>query len=247
MNHEVVPRPCKICNWLLTSSWDHYGLHQGKNGQSDHVVWGPHKTYLKAYVIHSHGPTGFVVGETKEVIWQKKHCYNDFLKIDIFFEEDKRKTREDKRMVKRELLFTLKTTTFFGHMLETSTPSIYDVWSSFLLVHIRFTPCEGPKGFVEEIGPRKLDHEKGHLLWSDFMVHGVNQSLCKLALNIRSVCCVESVSCIVPGSLVNCVKSIGKIVNPFMSQHLVLPPPKCSTFGCSWGWSFLDMAWLHFS
>ena len=31
MDHEVVPRPCKICDWLLNSSWDHFGLHQGNN------------------------------------------------------------------------------------------------------------------------------------------------------------------------------------------------------------------------
>ena len=27
MDHEVVPRPYRICNWLLNSSWDHFGLH----------------------------------------------------------------------------------------------------------------------------------------------------------------------------------------------------------------------------
>jgi hypothetical protein len=31
MDHEVVPRSCKICDWLLTSSWDHFGLHQEEN------------------------------------------------------------------------------------------------------------------------------------------------------------------------------------------------------------------------
>ena len=31
MDHEVVPRPCKISNWLLNSSWHHFSLHQGKN------------------------------------------------------------------------------------------------------------------------------------------------------------------------------------------------------------------------
>ena len=32
MDHEVVPGPCKSVDWLLNSSWDHFGLHQGKNG-----------------------------------------------------------------------------------------------------------------------------------------------------------------------------------------------------------------------
>ena len=31
MDHEVVPRPCKICDWLLNSSRDHVGLHLGKH------------------------------------------------------------------------------------------------------------------------------------------------------------------------------------------------------------------------
>ena len=31
MDHEVIPRPCKICNWMLNPSRDHFNLHQGKN------------------------------------------------------------------------------------------------------------------------------------------------------------------------------------------------------------------------
>jgi hypothetical protein len=31
MDNEVVPRPCNICDWLLNSSPDHFGLHQVKN------------------------------------------------------------------------------------------------------------------------------------------------------------------------------------------------------------------------
>jgi hypothetical protein len=29
VDREVVPRLCKICDWLLNSSWGHFGLHQG--------------------------------------------------------------------------------------------------------------------------------------------------------------------------------------------------------------------------
>ena len=36
---EVVPSPRKIWDWMLNSSWDHCGLHQGKKKcQSDHEV-----------------------------------------------------------------------------------------------------------------------------------------------------------------------------------------------------------------
>jgi hypothetical protein len=28
MDHDVVPRFCNICDWLLNLSWDHFSLHQ---------------------------------------------------------------------------------------------------------------------------------------------------------------------------------------------------------------------------
>ena len=28
--HEVIPRPCTICDWLLNLSYDHFSLHQAK-------------------------------------------------------------------------------------------------------------------------------------------------------------------------------------------------------------------------
>ena len=40
------------CDWLLNLSRDHFGLHQEKNGQSDHGIQGPQKTYFKASIIH---------------------------------------------------------------------------------------------------------------------------------------------------------------------------------------------------
>jgi hypothetical protein len=33
MDHAVVPRPSKGCDWTLKSSRDDLGLHQGKNGR----------------------------------------------------------------------------------------------------------------------------------------------------------------------------------------------------------------------
>ena len=33
MDHEVIPRPSKQCDWTLKSSKDDLGLHQGKNGR----------------------------------------------------------------------------------------------------------------------------------------------------------------------------------------------------------------------
>jgi hypothetical protein len=31
MDHEVILRPYNICDWLLNSYHDHFGLHQGRN------------------------------------------------------------------------------------------------------------------------------------------------------------------------------------------------------------------------
>jgi hypothetical protein len=31
MDHVVISRPYKICDWLGSSSWDHFNLHQGKH------------------------------------------------------------------------------------------------------------------------------------------------------------------------------------------------------------------------
>jgi hypothetical protein len=73
MDHKVIPRLCKICDWLLNLSRDHFGLHQGKKKcQRDHGVQGPQNVYEKAYIIYSHGPTGFVLGEPKRGVLVEK-------------------------------------------------------------------------------------------------------------------------------------------------------------------------------
>ena len=61
---------------------------------------------------------------------------------------------------------------------------IIGAWS-FFLIHIRFTPSEGPKAFktiflrsqTMEVRPCPWTIEKGHLPWSDFMVYNVNMPL----------------------------------------------------------------------
>ena len=60
LDREVVPYSSKICDWSLNSSWDHFGLHQGKN--MVRVTMEP------AFIIHNHGVMGFVIGEAKEVL-----------------------------------------------------------------------------------------------------------------------------------------------------------------------------------
>jgi hypothetical protein len=109
MDHEAVPRLCKICDWLLNSSQDHFGLHQGKKCQSDHEVQGPQKTYFKAYIIHGHV---LQWERQKNVLQQEKRqgpmvlekCFYN----ECFLGEKKTKTKEDKRMVKPNFFFSSK-------------------------------------------------------------------------------------------------------------------------------------------
>jgi hypothetical protein len=85
--------------------------------------------------------------------------------------------REDTRMVKLDFFFK---TTLFGHVIKNSTRSLFGAWS-FLLVYIRFTPSEGPKGFANRFLEKsnlgswimKSNHEKNiifHGLTSQSMV-----------------------------------------------------------------------------
>ena len=40
----------------------------GQKSKSDHGIRGPQKVYFQVYIIHCHGPTGFALGEAKEVL-----------------------------------------------------------------------------------------------------------------------------------------------------------------------------------
>ena len=79
MDHEVALRPCTIWDWLLSSSWDHFGLHQGKECKSDHGVWGPQEIYVKAYIIHWDSPMDFVMEEAKRRYGGQKTKTHDIL------------------------------------------------------------------------------------------------------------------------------------------------------------------------
>ena len=131
MDHEVVPRPCKICDWLLNASRDHFGLHQGeKNVKVTMELEIPKRHILR--------PTLYTDMVQRAVRWErqkrrsgrkrqrpmaKKCCYNAFL-MKLFFGEEKMKTRENKRMVQ-----------LFGHMFKNSTHSHFGAWS-FHFIHI---------------------------------------------------------------------------------------------------------------
>ena len=66
MHHEVVPRPCKICDWVLNLSRYHYGLHQGKNVRVT-MEFEVLKRHILGPTLSTHmGLTGFAVGVVKK-------------------------------------------------------------------------------------------------------------------------------------------------------------------------------------
>ena len=97
MDHQVVPRPCKVCDWLLNSPRDHFGLHRGKkmsegswsSRSPKDIFWGLHYPLTWSngfcYVRGKRGP--LVEKGTEPMV--KKPCYR-------FFggKEDEDKSRE---------------------------------------------------------------------------------------------------------------------------------------------------------
>ena len=75
----------------------------------------------------------------------EKYHHTKFI-MKCFLGEEKMKTNEDKKMVKLAF-FSSKTAVFRLILKKKSTQSLFDAWS-FLLVHIRFSPSEEPKNFV---------------------------------------------------------------------------------------------------
>ena len=95
---------------------------------------------------------GFCSGRGKRgaLIYKKKEGAHDIelLKksnFQNFLEGREGDNKRRPRMVK--LIFFFIKTTLFGHGFKDSTYLLFGAWS-FLLVHIWFTPSEGPKGFA---------------------------------------------------------------------------------------------------
>ena len=152
----------------------------------------PKRHILRPYIIRWHGPTCFAMGKAKRGAlvdqtktkqkknkgpWQRNdiidfHCFNEmFCEKKIIWRQVK--TREWSN-------FIFLKTALFGHILKKTKTFTLGAWS-FLSIHILFTPCERPKGFVNCFF-KKLDHEcwtitLNHERWHFFMVHGVNRPL----------------------------------------------------------------------
>ena len=150
MNHEDVPRPCKISDRLLNSSWDHFGLHQG---QYVRVTME-----FKVPKIHILRPTLSFDMVQRVLRWERqrrcssskrqgpmvnKFCYNKVL-MNLFFGgrkyEDKVKTRWRQEKTKEWSNFKFSKFPFLNVIhFWVHGRSLGSIW---------FTPSEGIKGFV---------------------------------------------------------------------------------------------------
>jgi hypothetical protein len=89
MDHEGIPCSSKVCDWLLNSFWDHFGLYQGKKNVrvamelevSERLVFRP--TIFVVMILK-----GFAVERQKRFssyeclgTMAEKCCFNTFLII----------------------------------------------------------------------------------------------------------------------------------------------------------------------
>ena len=187
MDHKVVPRTCKICDWLLNSSWDHFGSHQGKHVRVTMEFKVPKRHILKPIYLLTWS-IGFLwrerqkrcFGRKRQGPMVKKCYYNEFLMNILWRREDEDKRRHENGWT---WICFLKTTRF-GHILKKSVHPFFGAW--VLLVHIWFTSSEGPKGFVNFFfkksghGSWTIKSDHGKMPSSMVQLHG---PWCKLALS----------------------------------------------------------------
>ena len=100
-------------------------------------------------------------------------------------------------------LFSFQYCPFWAYIKKKAHP-LFGAWS-FLLICIRFTPSEGPKGFINwysrnrtmKVGIWSQTMAKGKPPWYDFMVHGVNQPWIALVICLWNNTLYYSVHCVV--------------------------------------------------
>ena len=68
MDHDVIPRLCKICDWLLNLSWDHFGLHEGKDIRVTMKFEVPKRHILRPSLSTDMVQRVFLLGEAKEML-----------------------------------------------------------------------------------------------------------------------------------------------------------------------------------
>ena len=120
MDHDVVPRPCKICDWLLSSSWDHFGLHQGKNiivimefeVPKRHILRRTLSTDMVQWVLRWERQKR-CSSRKRQGSMAEKYCYNRFFK-NFFVGEEKMKTKKTKEWSSFNFFFF--EIVLFGHI-----------------------------------------------------------------------------------------------------------------------------------
>ena len=107
------------------------------------------KTHFKAYIIHSHGPSGFAMGEAKNCSSRKRQgsmtekcCYTTILHNNN--KNGGGREDEDKEDMRMNKLDSSSKLPFLVIYSKKSAHSLYGAWS-ILFVHISLHLVRGPK------------------------------------------------------------------------------------------------------
>ena len=196
MDHDIVPCSSKICDWPIVPGPLQFPSRNKCKG--DHETWGPKRPIFR--------PTLSTIMVQWVLQWERQkrssrckcqrtmveECRFDIL--NLFFLPNVsivtifRKKEEEGEKFKHE---DNSQTTIFGHISKKlAHPFFFGAWS-FLLVHIWFTPSQGPKGFKNaiiqirtmEVWSWSVTMEKCPLTWDNFMVHDINNPLLPFSRN----------------------------------------------------------------
>ena len=166
MDHEVIPCSSKICDGLLNSSRDHFGLHQEgeeKKCWSDHGTWGPQKAYFWGLQYPLSWSKGFCNGTCKRGSlptnvkgpWHKIVVFVDFnglkstkcLTKHFHGFEERRKEEEEK--VKHDENF--QNCPFWHISKENPSTSDFLVHGHFSWSTSDLHTSQGPKNFLNAL------------------------------------------------------------------------------------------------
>ena len=156
MDHEVVPRSCKICDWLLNSSWNHFGLGSRVTMKFEvpkrHVLRPTSSTYMIQRVLWWERQKK-CSSRKRQKPMAKKHGHNK-IQWNLYGE------REDEDKGRRENGQTWKNLSFQNYAFQTYISKKITTFVFQCMVHIQFTPNEGPKNFISWYFFRKLNHRE---------------------------------------------------------------------------------------
>ena len=74
MDHEVIPRLYKLCDWLLNLLWDHFGVHKGENDK----VTMEFDSSLQRHILR---PTLFIDKVQRVLQWERQARRDHWAKI----------------------------------------------------------------------------------------------------------------------------------------------------------------------